>query len=410
MSTYTGKPIIYVDGAELDPSVILYDVEFTLGRNSIMEQPQAGYGRIELWSSVDTVLPIHLGASILINAQWAEGSGTSTDVATGVVSDINITIDQYGDIGSIAIYRITFVGALAQLNRAIVGEAGFAKEYDIDRMTNILEDAFSSRWNNFSTTQTWANMPNNVVWADLSALGAEVVIGGNPVYELEAYAGGATNALTLAQECATSSRGILAEDRSGKLFFLSYDFRSGVPADVIDPDWLDWSSLAIDAQWSEIVNDLTITYKNNQTVNARDDLSVITYGEMKQTLNTVLENQTDAQNQANDYIAQRAYARTYPTTFVIDLANPILTNAQRGTLYAFDLMTRISITGLPTLFGTNFDGFIESLSWRFTKGHAVITMTCSTMSESYTSQIWLQISNAITWATYTPTTETWGDL
>jgi hypothetical protein len=163
------------------------------------------------------------------------------------------------------------------------------------------------------------------------------------------------------------------------------------------------------AQWGEIVNDANVTYRAG-TANARDEQSVILYGQLSGSRTTQLHNLTDAQAQATDFIESRAYPRTYPEQITIPLHSPTVSDATRDSLVAVYNGLRINTTALPAVFGTTFDGFVEGWTWNLTRYTADLTLTCSAYSETYSSVIWYQIPPTTTWAGYTPSTTEWQDL
>jgi hypothetical protein len=157
-------------------------------------------------------------------------------------------------------------------------------------------------------------------------------------------------------------------------------------------------------QWGQIVNDVTIVYKNGQTENAQDQQSKILYGQLAASKTTVLENGSDAQDQAEAYLASRAYPRNYPAVFTVPLHSPTVSDATRDQLAAVYSGLRISTNELPAVFGQTFDGFVEGWEWNLTRYTADLSLFVSAYSETYESQIWLQVPNTTTWNTYNPAT------
>jgi hypothetical protein len=164
------------------------------------------------------------------------------------------------------------------------------------------------------------------------------------------------------------------------------------------------------AQWSEIVNDVEVTYKNNQSKFAADGTSQQLYGQLAGSRATSLENGTDAQAQANAFLESRAYARTYPEELTIALHSPTVSDATRDALIAMKVGASVYTDDLPAVFGTVFDGFVEGMRWEIDRYRANLVLTCSAISETYPHAIWLQIAPTVTWAGYTPSTTEWQDL
>jgi hypothetical protein len=344
-----------------------------------------------------------------------KGTAGTQEIFAGIISDIDISLDAYGSEGSIARYAITAVGPLSQLNRHLVGGSNYAKEFDGTRILNILTEAFLQSWSDVGATIKWSDLPNGVTWASYDAtnqalvdnLVANVDVPGQ--YELQAYNDGEADAYTLTTNAANSGRGVLWEGGDGDLHYDDYQARaSATPLELTADDILA-RGLRTAAQWGEIVNDANVTYRAG-TANARDEQSVILYGQLSGSRTTQLHNLTDAQNQAADFIESRAYPRMYPEQITIPLHSPTVSDAKRDSLAAVYNGLRITTEALPAVFGTTFDGFVEGWTWNLTRYTADLTLTCSAYSETYSSVIWYQIPPTTTWAGYTPSTTEWQDL
>jgi hypothetical protein len=153
-----------------------------------------------------------------------------------------------------------------------------------------------------------------------------------------------------------------------------------------------------------------MTYKANASVTARDEQSILLYGELEGNRATSLENGTDAQDQADAFLESRAYPRFYPESFTIPLHSPTVSDATRDTLAATYCGLPIITNDLPAVFGASFDGYVESWAWTIKQKKAYLTIKCSAKSETYPSLVWYQLPNTLTWAGYTPTTTKWSDL
>jgi hypothetical protein len=363
---------------------------------------------VELWTDANDPLDVELSDSLTISIN--KGTAGTQTIFTGIISDISISLPDYGDIGSIARYKVTAVGALALLNKRIAGTSGYSKEFDGTRILNILTEAFVTEWDDLDSITTWAELPNTVTWESYDAtsealvndLTANVDVPGQ--YELTAYAADDANAYTLAQAAAQSGRGVLWEDGLGALHYDDYAARALATPYELTADELLANGLSSNSQWGEIVNDVTIGYKNNQTANAQDQQSKILYGQLAATKTTQLEKLADAQEQAEAYLYSRAYPRNYPAVFTIPLHSPTVSDATRDQLAAVYSGLRINTNALPAVFGQTFDGFVEGWEWNLTRYTADLALFVSAYSETYESQIWLQVPNTTTWNTYNPAT------
>jgi hypothetical protein len=413
MTTYAPNPVVTFAGGNVYSDKTIADISINMGRKDVIEPVAASYARIVLWTQADTPLNVNLSDSVTIEIDNGT-TGTST-IYTGIISDIDITLPQYGDAGSIAEYTLTAVGPLANLNKRVTGAVNFPKQFDGDRMFAILSEAFLTSWDDLSPSLIWSSVSNIATWDSFDGTNIATVNGlmttiDQPgVYELTAYNDGLTNALTLAQATAQSGRGVLYESGDGHLHYSDYTARINSPSiNLVTTDLLT-QGLRTAAQWSEIVNDVTITYKNDQQKYARDEVSVESYGELSGSRDTTLENGSDAQSQADDFLASRAYPRVYPESLTVALHNPNVSDATRDALIVAENGTAITTSDLPAVFGTIFEGYLEGYSWRLTRYEAYLDLICSAQTETYPHQLWLQIAPLVTWAEYNPTTE-WSDL
>lgn len=411
MTVYTPFPTVTLAGVQYVNNTIS-NIRINAGRNDVIEQPQPGFANIELITDANTPLAIALSqpVSIAINKSV---TGTQ-EIFNGLISDVQITLDAYSAVGSIAKYSITAVGPLSSLDRYLVGAAGYAMEKDGTRVLNILTDAFLQSWSDVSPTLTWQQVPNTTTWATydgvntalVNALTANVDVPGT--YDLAAYTLGKTNALQLAQFAAQSGRGVLRESGTGQLFYDDFGSRA-----LTSPLTLTGADIAADglmtnAQWGEIVNDADVTFATG-VQSARDEQSVIAYGQLTGSRSTQLQNSADALTQATAFVQSRAYPRMYPEQISIPLHSPTISDATRDALAAVFTGQRIATSALPAVFGTTFDGFVEGYSWNLTRYTADLALTCSAYSETYYSIVWLQLSSTDTWATFNPFT-TWNTV
>jgi hypothetical protein len=408
MTSYEPYPTVEIDGGIFYPDNTLSSVRISSGRKDVLNQPEPSYASIELWTDANNPLDVELSDSLTVSINKGT-TGTQT-IFTGTISDISISLPQYGDIGSIARYNVTAVGALALLNKRLAGTDGYAKEFDGTRILNILTEAFVTEWDDLDTVTTWADLPNTVTWDSYDAtslalvddLTANVDVPGQ--YELTAYAAAEANAYEIAKTAAQSGRGVLWEDGLGGLHYDDYASRALATPYALTADDLLANGLSSNSQWGEIVNDVTIVYKNGQIENAQDQQSKILYGQLAASKTTTLENGSDAQEQAEGYLYSRAYPRNYPAVFTVPLHSPTVTDATRDQLAAVYSGLRVSTNALPAVFGATFDGFVEGWEWNLTRYTADLSLFVSAYSETYESQIWLQVPNTTTWNTYNPAT------
>ena len=415
MPSYEPNPSVVFGGVTQYSSNNLSNINITLGRQSITDQPQPGYAKVELWTSSDTPLA-SVTLSTAVQVYIDKGTSGTQQIFEGIVSDIDITLEAFGNQGSIAKYSLTCVGPLAQLQKRLVGATGYSKEFDGTRVYNILSEAYLTNWSDVSPILTWAGLPTTTTWASYDAVSLALInnlatnVDQPGQYELQAYSGGETNAYDLVGLAAQSGRGVLYEGGDGDLHYDDYAQRAlNTPTITLSANDILTAGLRTSAQWSEIVNDVNLTWRAG-TANARDEQSIILYGQLVGTRTTQLHNSTDADNQAASFLETRSYPRVYPEGYTIPLHSPNVTDAMRDSMVAVYCGMPVSTTILPSVFGTSFSGFVEGWNWQLTKYTAFLNLTCSSLQENYPHKTWFQITPTTTWTGYTPNTTKWQDL
>jgi hypothetical protein len=412
VTSYDPNPSVFINSVLVDPDVVIDDISVTNGRPNILEQPSPSYARVILWTTADTAIDVQLSQPIQIQIETPSAGDVS--IFKGIISDIDIQLSDYGDIGNVTTYTLTAVGPLASLNHKLAGSVGYPKEFDGDRILKILTEAFLTEWDDVSPTLTWSNLPDETTWDSYDGVNITLVndlitdIDTPGVYELEAYNDGDANALTLAQEAAQSGRGVLYERGDGSIHYDDYSARAGYTAlNLTDNDILA-SGLKTAAQWSEIVNDVIVTYRAGEA-NARDEQSIILYGQLTGRRETTLHNLVDAETQADAFLEARSYPRVYPEQFTIPLHSPTVADATRNALASVYCGLPITTSDLPIVFGTDFEGYVEGYSWAIRQKQAILTLIASAQSETYPSIVWYQIPPGTTWTAY-PALVKWEDL
>ena len=412
MTSYDPNPSVFINSVLVDPSIVIDDISVTMGRANILEQPSPGYARVILWTTADTAIDVQLSQELQIKIETPSAGETS--IFNGIISDIGIELADYGNIGNVTTYTLTAVGPLASLNHKLAGTVHYPKEYDGDRILKILTEAFLTEWDDVSPLLTWADLPDETTWDSYDGVNNTLVmnlvtnIDTPGVYELEAYNDGDANALTLAQEAAQSGRGVLHERGCGCIFYDDYSARAGFSPLTLTQDDILASGLKTAAQWSEIVNDVVVSYRAGEE-GARDEQSIILYGQLTGRRETTLHKKADAESQAEAFLEARAYPRVYPEQFTIPLHSPTVSDATRDTLAGIYCGLPIETSDLPAVFGTTFEGYVEGWSWAIRQKQAILTLIASAQSETYPSIVWYQIPSGTTWTAY-PSLVKWEDL
>jgi hypothetical protein len=414
VTTYTPYPKVVFAGAVEYADNTISSIGISLGRRDIYEQANPGIASVRLWTDAGTALNVNLSDSVDI--QIKDSTNAYQTIYSGIISDIDITLDAYGSEGSVAIYNITAVGPLALVNKHLTGAVNYAKEFDGTRVLNILSDVFLQDWDEVPADLIWSSVSNIATWANWDGSNITLVndliadIDTPGTYELAAYNGGLTDALAFVQSAAQSGRGFLLESRDGSIHYDSYGARAAYVPLTLTADDLLAAGLRQAAQWSEIVNDVTVTTYNGAEAYAADYTSQQSYGQLAGSRSTTLHNLSDAEIQATAFLESRAFPRTYPEELTIPLHSPTVSDATRDALITMLVGSAVYTQSLPAVFGTTFDGFVEGMKWNLTRYTSDLTLVCSALSETYPHKVWLQIAPTVSWAGYTPSTQEWQDL
>ena len=393
----------------INPSVRIADVEYndkaingvtlTNGRSNVDEQPRAGYATISLVTPDNTYPAIQINQRVTVRVD--DSSGNDVVLWRGWVSDVETNLANYGATGWLQEQRITAVGSLSKLNRRIVGGGGYPKEFDGDRIEQIIFETAGTTW------ATWT--PNTDEWQDVDPLlswnSADLLIGTIDTpgdFELAAYSGGEASGLTLAQTMAASGLGILYEDPMGKINYDDYTSRGDdvslngfvdIPAEAILA-----TGLSSVSRLSDLANDVEITYKANAVEQFQDANSIALYGLYSAKVATQLEKKVDAEQRAQYYLDTRAYPRIEVQQISLALHLDQVADIDRDLFLPIRISTPIRITSLPnSIYPGTFAGFVEGYTWTINRNELFLTLNISEYSFSQLEMNWLQVPPTLVW-------------
>ena len=155
---------------------------------------------------------------------------------------------------------------------------------------------------------------------------------------------------------------------------------------------------------SDLINQMTITYKGNASVTDQDIDSQLTYGLFASQRSTLLQSGVAAQQQLDLFMGTRTIPRLNLSAVTIPLDNPDLPNALRDALIGVTVGMPVSIGDLPaSLSDQPFAGFVEGWTWNISRKQAALTMNLSDYGLSAIQQAWNQVSGLELWNTLAST-------
>lgn len=404
--TYTINPQVLINDVEYKDKAI-QGITLTNGRTTVDEQPRAGFATITLVTPDNTNPNIGVDYKVVVKVDDSDANAVT--LWTGWVSDIQTSIFNFGSEGRLNQQTITAIGSLAKLNRRLVGGSGYSKENDGDRVYDIIKEGAGVTWEEYQpATDTWADVNASLEWQNVDLLVGNIDRPGD--FELVAYSSGAANALNLAQQAAQSGLGVLFECPQGRICYSDYTYRTDDVAangfTTIDTDAILAKGLSSVSRLSDLINEITVTYKNDQTESDENATSIALYGRFASAVNTILENDFDAEQRVEYYLETRAFPRTRLNQITLALHLDQVSDAMRNSMLPMRVSEPVQIVGLPTsIFDGTFAGFVEGFTWTINRNELFLTLNVSEYALSQLEMNWLQVPPALTWADVSATLE-----
>lgn len=374
-------------GTVLDDVVDITSISCTYGRSNIAEQPSPSVFTCSYSLRQDNPTPplVDIGDAI----RWAIDDLAATAdlsyVFFGYITDISQNIKDWRNGNGLIEYTITAVGPLARLQRDLLPSGtSFVKQFEGNRINTVM---------GYSTWPTYSiETPGD--------------------YEVAADNKGGDTVLSAVQTAAQSGMGLFYEN----LDELKYEtFATRVNRSysyLLGTQHVLATNLGTTQSVTTIANSINCTYGagggSTGTIYT-DTVSKSAFGLLSGTRSTELHNVSDANTQAQMFLASRAYPRPRLKTAVINLENPAFTDALRSDLIATRVGQRISLI-IPDQLGGEFDGFVESYSWSLGRNQRILTLSLSDYIENKPYTMWYNVPSTATWNTYATATTKWSDV
>jgi hypothetical protein len=264
-------------------------------------------------------------------------------------------------------------------------------------------------WQQVPQALTWATYDPTTQWQDAENTGlGEIDQPGN--YELAARSSSRTDVYSLVAALAASGLGYIYEDANGQIGYADSTHRTTYLnangyVDLTANHALA-SGLSIQSRTGDVRNDITLKYGNNSAleVDAVDQTSIGLYGTLAQIFTTTVKHAADAQDQADFYLALRAYPQFNFNNITFELTNPELDNADRDDLINVFMGMPVNISDLPlNMVSGDFLGFVEGWTFSAAYNQVSISMILSPISFSLQAMRWNDVPVTEQWNTVNPT-------
>jgi hypothetical protein len=408
MSIWTPEWSLTVNGEGDFKAVTLADVSITSGRTDIYQQATAGYAAFTILNFDAQAITITLNDQVSIKVK--DSAGDFVNVFGGYVTDIDLETVTAGTGGLIQNLKVIALGALSKLPKSLT-DGVLAKDLDGIQIASILNALLFNTWNEVPASTTWAGYNPTTTWDNAENSGVGQIDEGN--YELTARSADVTDVYSLVSALANSGLGYLYEDNQGRICYADSTHRNQALATdgytSVSGNTALANGIKTSLKSGDIRNSVTITYKNNQTVSAQSDESIALYGFQAQSIQTSLELEADAENQADFYLGIRAFPEAQFRSITFPLGNPEIDDSDRDSLLNVFMGLPIEITDLPSNIALGrFQGFVEGWTFRASYNNLSLTLTVSPTAYSLQAAKWNDVSALETWNTLSNTL-TWNE-
>jgi hypothetical protein len=403
MTAWTPDWAVEVNGLGDITNLVIADLTITSGRSDIYSQPIAGYCRFTILNLNQSATGFDVNDSVVIKVK--NSSGVYVPLFGGDVTDIDVTV-QTGEPAITQAITVTALGALAKLPKTLT-EGVLSKDFDGDQIYTILSALLFGSWNTVPAGLEWVNYDATTTWenAENSGLG-EIDRPGD--YELTARSAATTDMYSLVAALAKSGLGYIYEDSSGRIGYADSTHRSQYLANngyaFVDGGWAYAAGIATSRRLGDLRNEVTITYKNDAQETASDAASILLYGYQAENISTSIENQADAESQAEFYLDIRAYPQDQFKSITFPMTNPNIPDVSRDQALNIFMGLPLDIEDLPlNIAGGRYQGFVEGWTWTSRFNALDLTVIVSPVAFSLQAFRWNSVPITEAWNTISPT-------
>lgn len=396
---------VTINGVQYQSS-ILANLTITSGRNNIYEQAQAGYVSLELINLDQLNVNIDINNSLTVELQ--DSTATFVPIFGGSVVEIAISVAELGNVAFAQRVKIIALGALARLPKALT-DGVLAQDFDGDQIYTILSQVLFASWQEVPQALTWATYDPTTQWQDAENTGlGEIDQPGN--YELAARSSNRTDVYSLVAALATSGLGYIYENAQGQISYADSTHRTNYLATNgyvdLTANQAQGSGLSIQARAGDVRNTITLKFGTNSTseVSALDSQSVGLYGQLAQIFTTTIKHSADAQDQADFYLALRAFPQFNFNSITYQLTNPEIDDGDRDALINVFMGMPVSVADLPlNMSSGTYLGFVEGWTFQAAYNEISVSLNLSPLAYSLQAMRWNDVPIVETWQTVIPT-------
>jgi hypothetical protein len=397
MTAFTPDWAVEVNGLGDVTNLVLSDLTITSGRTDIYSQPIAGYCRFTIKNLNQSAISFDVNDSIVVKVK--DSTGTYIPLFGGDISDIDVVVAT-GEPAITQNITVTALGALSKLPKSLT-EGVLDKDFDGDQIFEILSQVLFSQWNAVPAAETWNDYDALTTWENAENAGlGEIDRPGD--YELAARSADTTDIYSLVASLATSGLGYIYEDAAGRIGYADSTHRSQyLAADgyaFVDGGLAYANGIATSKRLGDVRNKVTITYKNDAQESAEEPTSIQVYGTQAQNITTSIENGDDALDQAEFYLAIRAFPQFQFKSITFPLTNPNMTDVERDQFLNIFMGLPLDIEDLPiNISDGRYQGFVEGWTWTTRFNALDLSINISPIAFSLQAYRWTSVPADLEW-------------
>jgi hypothetical protein len=387
-------------------NLTLANLTITSGRTNIYEQPTAGYTNLEILNLNKANVAIGINDSLTIELQ--NSTSTFVPIFGGSIVEVGISVAEIGSTDYVQRISVIALGALARLPKALT-DGVLSHDFDGDQIYTILSQVLFNSWQEVPQALTWATYDPTEQWQNAQNTGlGEIDQPGN--YELAQRSSSRTDVYSLVSALASSGLGYIYESATGQIGYADSTHRTNYLAangyvELTANDALG-SGLSIKSRAGDVRNNITIKYGQNSTneTDASDVASIGLYGQLSQIFTTTLRHLHDAEDQADFYLALRAYPRFNFNNITFELTNPDIDDIDRNALIGVFMGMPVNLADLPLNMNSgDYLGFVEGWTFSARYNQVSISLILSPIAFSLQAMRWNDVPVTEQWNTVNPT-------
>jgi hypothetical protein len=355
----------------------------------------------------DQAAPFWLGRQIKVSVTPA--GQTAFPVFFGYVN--SCTVEPVNPDSSVAIVSITAASPMMNLSNFTVGGDGYPAQNEYFRAIELGSEVRYAQWQDTPVGLMWGDVDPTLDWNNIDTAYKRQLISGGALsgFDLEAYSGGATDALSFLQDWASGTGAWIYDSvDTYQTNIVFYDvWSAATPTDLDAATCVIWDSLS---QQNDISNIYTnVTFENSTTSASYSNFNQLAqFGDRTVTVTSQCSNTNDLQTLATGRGVALSVPQTSLTSINIDL--DLVTYAQQKKLMRFEGATFWNLLNIPNIFGGDQTYFQSGMNLSVSCYHAEVELNIVPDSVRRGLTQWQEVAYSWTWANYQTSTTTWAQI